>query len=89
MVEKREIISDEAKVANNIISLSCHEQVCLNKKYKQVCLFYYIMNTEQTSKNIFMYKVANSFINLFENAIRSLGIRANENPDEIAIRKFE
>ena len=46
MVEKREIISDEAKVAN-------------------------------------------SFINLFENAIRSLGIRANENPDEIAIRKFE
>ena len=43
-------------------------------------------------------KVANSFSNFFENAIRSLGIKANEhsqenydlkNPVEIAIKKFE
>ena len=43
-------------------------------------------------------KIANSFINFFENAIRSLGIKANEhsqenydlkNPVEIAIKKFE
>ena len=43
-------------------------------------------------------KVANSFSNLFENAIRSLGIKANEhfqenydleNPLEIAFKKFE
>ena len=43
-------------------------------------------------------KVANSFRNFFENAIRSLGIKANEhsqenydlkNPVEIAIKKFE
>ena len=42
-------------------------------------------------------KVANSFSNFFENAIRSLGIKANEhsqenynlkNPVEIAIKKF-
>ena len=43
-------------------------------------------------------KVANSFSNFFENAIRSLGIKANKhsqenydlkNPLEIAIKKFE
>ena len=43
-------------------------------------------------------KVANSFSNFFENAIRSLGIKANKhshenydlkNPVEIAIKKFE
>ena len=43
-------------------------------------------------------KVANLFSNFFENAIRSLGIKANEhsqenydfkNPVEIAIKKFE
>ena len=43
-------------------------------------------------------KVSNSFSNFFENAIRSLGIKANEhsqenydlkNPVEIAIKKFE
>ena len=43
-------------------------------------------------------KVANSFSNFFENAIRSLGINANEhsqenyvlkNPGKIAIKKFE
>ena len=43
-------------------------------------------------------KVANSFSNFFENAIRSLGIKANEyshenydlkNPAEIVIKKFE
>ena len=43
-------------------------------------------------------KIANSFINFFENAIRSLGIKANEhsqenydlkNPVETAIKKFE
>ena len=44
------------------------------------------------------YKVANSFSHFFENAIRSLGIKANKqspenydlkNPFEIAIKKFE
>ena len=43
-------------------------------------------------------KVANSFSNFFENAIRSLGIKANEyshenydlkNPAEIVIKKFK
>ena len=43
-------------------------------------------------------KVANSFSNLFENAIHSLGIKTNEssndnyslkNPVEIAIKKYE
>ena len=34
-------------------------------------------------------KATNEFINFFENAIRSLGIKTNENSHEIAIKKFE
>ena len=34
-------------------------------------------------------KVAKSFSNFFENAIRPLGIKANEHPVKIAIKKFE
>ena len=86
------------KTNENLKSYKKQRNFCSKLYKKERKKYYEMLDLKNVTDNKDESKVANLFSNFFENAIRSLGIKANEhsqenydfkNPVEIAIKKFE